>query len=168
MPTVGVFHTQYWAVSDTTAPPVLAASLGGYPRWQASVIASSLLGVIGAWWDVWWARIRWWLGFAPRIHRLDSERRAVLVGVLETLESPHYRAAQRAVRRTATTLGFSRPEAWKDLSRALKDSPGRAENTFRHLEACKLLRETAGSTLTNPQQHLLVELAYQGFAWKGQ
>ena len=42
----------------------------------------------------------------------------------------------------------------------MKSSPGRAENVFRHLNACQITRETAGSTLTNPDCNLLVELAY--------
>lgn len=75
-----------------------------------------------------------------------------------------YPAALEAVKKTATTLGFNRPEAWHGLSRQMKSSPGRAENVFRHLNACQLTRETAGSTLTNPDCNLLVELAYHEWA----
>lgn len=73
---------------------------------------------------------------------------------------PAYPFALEAVKKTATTLGFNRPEAWQGLSRHMKSSPGRAENVFRHMNACQLTRETAGSTLTNPDCNLLVELAY--------
>lgn len=166
MPLVGEFHTQYWEFSDTTAAPVHIGR-GGYPVWQASVIVPSLLGMLGAWWDTQWERARWFVRFMRRVHRLDVERRAVLLLTLDRLESPAYAVAQRAVRETARTLGFNRPEAWKNLSRALKDSPGRAENTFRHLEACRRLREASGSTLSNPVQHFTTELAYQGFAERG-
>lgn len=83
------------------------------------------------------------------------------------LHHPAYPFAQDAVRKTATTLGFNRPEAWQGLSRHMKSSPGRAENVFRHLEACRLTRETCGSTLTNPECNLLVELAYHDFALRG-
>lgn len=80
---------------------------------------------------------------------------------------PAFPFALEAVKQTATTLGFNRPEAWQGLSRHMKASPGRAENTFRHMHACQLTRETAGSTLTNPDCNLLVELAYHAFARKG-
>lgn len=102
-----------------------------------------------------------------RILALDPERRAVLDRSLDALESPAYAVAQQAVRTTATTLGFNRPEAWKDYNREIKSDPGRMENVYRHLRACHLLRDAAGSTLTNPDQNLLVELAYHGFAQKG-
>ena len=167
MPTLGGFHTFYWETFSTVVTPPPGQGRGGYPLWQASVIAPSGLGMLGAWWDTQYARLQWFWRFLKRMHRLDTERRSVLLRVLETLESPAYGTARSAVRTTATTLGFNRPEAWKGLSRHLKDSAGRAENTFRHLEACRLLREQANSTLTNPQQHLTVELAYQGFAIKG-
>lgn len=163
MPTVGTFHTFYWEFSDTNVAPV-AISRGGYPGWQASVIAPSLLGILGAWIDTWMVRLKWWIRFAPRVHRLTTERRDVLVHVLTALESPAYGAARKAVRETAVTLGFNRPEAWVPYSRALKASPGRAENLFRHVRACELTRDYTSSTLANPTVHLVTELAYHGFA----
>lgn len=170
MPTVGLFHSFYWNLSDTNVAPTIAGR-GGYPLWQASVIAPSLFGAIGAWWDVQWARFQWWRRFGPRVHRLTREQRAIVLTVLDTLEAPAFAQARLAVRGTATTLGFNRPEAWKELSRSLKDSPGNAENTFRHLEACRRLKvweqAAGGSTLTNPQRHLAVELGYVGFAFLG-
>lgn len=172
MPTVGEFHRNYWGRRDSTGtrPVVTHGSGGGYPAWQASVIAPSLLGILGAKLDYWRELVRWWLALYRRIHRLDAERRAVLLLTLDRLEHPAYRYAQQAVRETATTLGFNRPEAWKPLSHAMKASPGHAENTFRHMRSYTVLKDALkadGSTMTNPQLHLTTELAYQGFAWKG-
>lgn len=85
---------------------------------------------------------------------------AALAQAERMLNHPAYPFAVEAVKKTATTLGFNRPEAWQGLSRHMKASPGRAENVFRHMEACRITRETCGSTLTNPECNLLVELAY--------
>lgn len=169
MPTIGIFHTKYWEFSDTNVAPVRITK-GGYPAWQASVITPSLLGMIGAWLDTKLEQFRWWKKLFRRVQALDPERTAVLLYSLTMLEQPAYTAAQTAVRQTAVTLGFNRPESWKELSREVKDSPGRAENTFRHLLACRKVNVTMraqGSTLTNPVLNLVTELAYQGFALKG-
>lgn len=168
-PLVGECHTKYWEFSDTNAAAVHLGR-GGYPLWQASVIVPSLFGVIGAWIDTRWAQLQWHWRLLRRTHRLNDEQRAVLLYTLDTLEGPAYVRAQDAVRVTSKTLGFNRPEAWKGLSRHMKDDAGRAENTFRHLEAMRLLRianAAAGSTLTTPQQSFVVELAYQGYALRG-
>ena len=188
MPTIGSFHSLYWGLSDTTVTPALAASVGGYPRWQIAVVAPSLFGAIGAWWDALWARVQYWRRFIRRWERLSvaqrtlvvqtldavegftDEQRAITGQVLATLNHPAFPLAQIAVRGTATTLGFNRPEAWRDLSRAIKSDPGRAQNLFRHLDAMRRVRgavQAQGSTLSNPQQNLVTELAYVGFAWKG-
>jgi hypothetical protein len=228
VPVVAEFHEKFWSDQSTVVPPPLAASGGGYPVWQRSVIAPSLpLGPLGSWMDAVWLKIVWWvrlfrtlraLSFnqrsdvkalaerlqsgapAPkpgivgkeversiekpvevvkervivetsvldqRIRALDAERRAVLDRSLVLLESTSFTHARDAVRKTATTLGFSRPEAWKDLSREVKSSPGRTENMYRHLKAMHVLRDLDGSTHTNPEQNLLVELAYTGFSVMG-
>lgn len=104
------------------------------------------------------------------VETFSDEQQAVTTRVLDTLASPAFPLAQLAVRGTATTIGFNRPEAWRDLSRAIKDDPGRAQNVFRHLEAMRRLRVSVreqGSTLSHPHQNLLTELAYVGFAWRG-
>lgn len=226
MPTVGYFHTTYWAISDTTAPPVHLGR-GGYPIWQSAVITPSLpFGPLGSWIDAMLAKVRWWIalvrgiralhpnkradvrafvdrlryGTPPstpgvitkivdrviekpveviretvvevpmvsaleqRVQALNAERRAVLQRVLTAVESEAYPKAREAVRQTAQTLGFNRPEAWKDLSRHMKASQGATENTYRHLKACSLLRAQMSSTLSNPDLNLTVELAYHGFA----
>jgi len=172
MPTVGPFHGFYWAGDASTAvtPVIPGEGRSGYPSWQAAVIAPSLFGLIGAWLDARLALLRWWLAFGRRVHRLDRERRAVLLVTLARLESPAYPLARLAVRQTATTLGFNRPEAWQPYARELKASPGRAENTFRHLRAYTLLDQSVrakGSTLSHPDLHLTTELAYRGFAEMG-
>lgn len=142
---------------------------GGYPRWQASVITlGTLWGGLVPFVERAWDRWCWWWRTQPRVLRLGREERLVLLRVLDGLEDPAFPLAQRTVRKTATTLHFNRSEAWKDLSRAIKSSPGDAENTYRHLESCRLLHlNLVGSTLTNPETHLIVELAYQGFAAVG-
>lgn len=92
---------------------------------------------------------------------------ALLLKTAKLLRHPAYPAAQAAVRKTATTLGFNRPEAWQGLSRQMKSSPGSAENTYRHMQACQWTKLGASSTLTNPDCNLLVELAYHEFAERG-
>ncbi len=162
MPPVGLFHTFYWEFSDTVVPPVLAPGFGGYPMWQASVVAPSLLGVVGAWIDTRWEQIRWFWSLCRRVHELRKPQRDVLMRVLGLMEHPNYPIARTAVRTTATTLGFNDPKMWKGLSTHMKAVPGRAENEYRHLNACALTRQ-AGSTMTNPTCNLLVELAYHEY-----
>jgi len=163
VPTVGLFHTNYWEFSDTNFPRISTNAAGGYPMWQASVITPSLFGIVGAWIDARVALLKWHWRHATRVHRLSRESRGVIERVLSVVEDPRYRVAQEAVRATSKTLGFNRPEAWKGLSRQMKDQPGRAENVFRHMNACELLRKGASSTLANYEQNLYVELAYHGY-----
>jgi hypothetical protein len=165
MPVIGEFHEQYWDISSTAVTPIARPAAGGYPQWQTSVTLGSVFG--GA--LIFWERFVDWVGWAwtllRRSHRYDWERRAVVLHALDALEHPAYPIARLSVRKTATTLGFNRPEAWKELSRELKGDPGRAENAFRHLEAMRLMRaNNIQSTLANPQANLIVELAYHGFA----
>ena len=160
-------HGLFFNFSDSNAAPVITPGQGGYPLWQSVVIAPSLLGMVGAWLDVQIARAKWVWRLVRRVHDLDVERRAVLIQALDTLEDPAFATAQACVRETATTLGFNRPEAWKAWSREIKADPGRAENAFRHLRAMHRLRDLHPSTLTNPQQNFVTELAYQGFALMG-
>lgn len=169
MPLIGEFHTFYWENSDTTVVVVAKASgIGFYPAWQTSVTLGSLFGGAAPFVERFMDRLRWWGRSQPRVMRLDPEARLVLMKTLDALEHPAYPLARASVRKTAVTLGFNRPEAWKELSRELKGSAGHAENAFRHLEACRLTRANLlNSTVTNPECHLIVELAYQGFAARG-
>jgi hypothetical protein len=141
--------------------------------WQSSVIAVSVVGGVPDLWEwvarngpYWRQELRWWgqwirwITRLRRIRRWTPDQACILMRVMMALESPDFAAAQRAVRDTATTLGFNRPEAWIPYSRARKASPRQAENVFRHLRVTTSLPDT----LSNPERHLLAELAYHGFA----
>lgn len=170
MPTIGPFHRNYWANSDTAAPPGANPGRPGYPLWQSgpvTVLGVGFGGLLPFWerFVAWCARV--WR-FTGRIGSLTPAQCDALDRVLLVFEHPAYPIAGKTVRKTATTLGFNRPEAWQELGKALKRNPGEAENTYRHLESCRLLHlNLVESTLTNPQTHLMVELAYQEFAAKG-
>ena len=188
MPTLWA-HEFYWNVSDTTVPPV-SVGQGGYPAWQASVTAASVvfwppLEIIRPW----WSRLRWrWRAWRVLgrcrsteararmdrwLHRLlseDKEQQAVFDRVASAMDSPEWAVTRLVVRQTATTLGFDRSEAWIPYARTIKADPGSAENTYRHLKSVFEVRDqlrAVGSTLTNPALHLIVELGYQGFAAMG-
>lgn len=180
MPLIGEFHTKYWENSDTsTTPIVIAPRVRQYPAWQSAVTIGSLFGgiapfvehygaIVRAWASRVWDRVSWWWRVQPRVMALKDEDRLVLVKALDAFDHPAYPLARSSVRKTAVKLGFNRPIAWKDLAGELKTSAGLAENTYRHLEACRLTRANLiNSTLTNPECNLLVELAYVGFTVKG-
>ena len=106
-----------------------------------------------------------------RLGRYNAEQHQVLTRVATALEHPAWDRARQAVRECATTLGFNDPDAWRPYSRTLKQDPGQAENVFRHVKAVHALREALGAEgvlLSNPEAHLLVELAYHGFSALGQ
>ena len=161
----------YWASSDTTAPTPKPPGVPGYPMWQSgptTVVLGSAFGGLVPFFERFglWCRRTW--RFLFRIYRLTPTQCLALDRVLQSFEHPGYPMARQTVRRTATTLGFNRPDAWLELGRAMKRNPGEAENTYRHLESARLLRvNLVGSTLTNPQANLMVELAYQEFAAMG-
>jgi hypothetical protein len=162
------FQRNYWLNSDTRVAPITVGR-GGYPAWQVTVIAS-LFGAIGDWFSVTTSKWRWVWSLVRRIRGLDRDRQLVILRTLDIVEHTHFPLAQSAVKQTATTLGFNRPEAWKPLWHLLKADAGRAENTFRHLNTVELLQmasRATGSTLTNPELHFLSELAYQSFAIRG-
>lgn len=168
MPVQSWGHSQYWSVFSTVVPPppTPIISRGGYPGWQASVIGS-LFGAIQVQLVALWAEIRWYLRLIRRVRALDARQQVALAAAFHALEHPGFPAALTAVQETAVTLGFNRPEAWKPYSHAIKASPKRAENIFRHLRACEQTKAALGSTLSNPECNLLVELAYHAFARKG-
>ena len=168
MPVQSWGHSQYWTTTDTAVTPVLPTSgQPGYPLWQGGVVVGSLFGALAGWGAIWVERLRILWQLSKRLTGMTAEQRAVVMLCVETVDGQPYQVARLAVRRTATTLGFNRPEAWADLKAELKRDAGNAENTFRHLHTTNILRQNlVGSTLTNPQAHLVVELAYQGFALK--
>jgi hypothetical protein len=169
MPVQSWGHSQYWTTTDTAVTPVFASSgQPGYPLWQGGVVVMpSLFGGVAAWAEIWSQRVRIMWRFAAHMLGMSREQQAVVWRCVEAVDSHPYKVARQAVQKTATTLGFNRPEAWGDLKAELKRDNGNAENTFRHLHTVNILRQNlVGSTLTNPEAHLLVELAYQGFASK--
>jgi len=99
---------------------------------------------------------------------MPVEAPMLLTKAAALLNHPAYPIAQSAVRKTAKTLGFNRPEAWQGLSRQMKASVGHAENVYRHMQACQWTKAEAPSTLTNPDCNLLVELAYHEFGLRGE
>lgn len=128
----------------------------------------SLFGGIAGVAAIWWARLRTLWRLTRRLEPMTAQQRAVVWRVVDVVESPAFPVAVQAVQRTATTLGFNRNDAWSHLKSALKVDPGHAENTFRHLQTVQTLRlNYTGSSLSNPEAHLLVELAYHGYAWQG-
>lgn len=167
MPTLGWGHSAYWSDLSTvvTPPPPAVQSKGGYPGWQSGVILPSGLGMLSAWLSTWWDRLKWWRKLAPAIHSLPDHEKGLLLEVLRLLRHTEYPLALKSVKKTATTLGFNRPEAWIELGRLMKQSNGLAENTYRHMEACRLLQANLiSSTLSRPETNLLIELAYHRYA----
>lgn len=173
MPVLSWAHSQYWGPAASTvvaAPP--GPTKGGYPGWQGSVVSFGPLGLLSAWWGDWKAWVVSWVRLCRRIAALPQARRFVLLRTLQVLESPVYPHAKRAVRETATTIGFRNPEAWVSYSRAMKADPKKAENIWRSVRARELTQQhwaatQPGSTLTkmsNPHLALVAELAYQEYA----
>jgi hypothetical protein len=166
MPVQSWAHSHYWTETSTAVAPVIPTSgQPGYPLWQASaVVMPSAFGAVAAWAGIWRERLSILWRLSTRMLGFSREQQAVIWRCIETVGGREYPIARQAVQRTAITLGFNRPEAWSDLKAALKRDPGNAENTFRHLQIVQTLRTNlVGSTLSNPQAHLLVELAYHGY-----
>mgnify|MGYP003333837863 CR=1 FL=1 len=170
MPVQSWGHSQYWVdLSTVVVPKPPTSGVAGYPMWQSGVIMGSGFGAVGALASLWGDRLRVLLRVVRRMWLLSPLQRAVVWRVIETVDRPEFAIAVGAVRNTALRLGFNRPEAWGDLKAELKRDPGNAENTFRHLQTVNTLRlNCVSSTFTNPQAHLLVELAYHAYAMKGQ
>lgn len=172
MPVLSWAHEQYWGEAGSTfVPPPPGPSRGGYAGWQAGVVSMGPFGYLSALWTAWktWARQRWAL--IQRIDALPAGRRLVLLDTLQTLESPAYDHARRAVRQTAMTLGFNDPKMWVEYSRTIKGDTRRAENLYRHYRCVDLLQRSwaatdpsTRTTLSNPQKDLLAQLAYQEYA----
>lgn len=166
MPVQSWAHSHYWSPTSTAVAPVVPTSgQPGYPLWQAGVVVlPSAFGAVSAWAAIWLERLRILWRLASLMLGFSREQQAVVWRVVETVGSPAFPVARQAVTRTATTLGFNRPEAWGDLKAELKRDAGNAENMFRHLQTVNTLRlNYTGSTLSNPTAHLLVELAYHAY-----
>lgn len=188
MPTVGSFHRFYWkSRPNVPAAPGVAVSWI-YPQVQ-SVQASMSMGM--AIWGVpfdavrpIWRQVRWlveiarrlWYWRSPstqeqletwiaRIEALTPEQALVLDRVCEALSGPYWDVARREVLACATSPKFHQPEQWVAYSRALKANAGQAQNVFRHVKVVHALREKY--PVSNPEAHLVTELAYQGLAARG-
>ncbi len=172
MPIGAWAHRQYWVTRSTVVPPPSSGGAeAGYTRWQ-SVPISMNTGLAGLWdplvevaawvWAV-CAGLLGALGMAASLGGAKLKHKHALRRSVDVMNDPRYTIAVDCVAQTATTLGFRRPQAWSKLSHALKEKPHWAENSWRHLHACKLLDEAVraqGSTLSNPEMNLMVELAY--------
>jgi hypothetical protein len=161
MPTYA-FHARYWNNTSTAVTPVVV-SQGGYPPWQRAPHGFYIGSVIGASQAI-WDQIGWLIALAKALHRARPAQRRAIDRAIEATTHPLFHVAQSHVAATAKTLGFNKPHAWRDLSRELHASPNDAENTFRHLRVVHALKAHGGSTLTNPDAHLIAELAYQAYA----
>ena len=93
-------------------------------------------------------------------------QRAVLDSVMAVLTGPLWAPATAAVAACATTPKFHQAEQWVEWSRAIKANKGQAQNVFRHLKAVQAVRglSDADGPVSNPDAHLVVELAYQALA----
>jgi hypothetical protein len=94
---------------------------------------------------------------------MTVEGAAIVAHVCTLLEDPVYCEARKAVKLTATTLGFNKPNAWAVLGHQLRARPHWAENQWRHLHAMAQI-DLATDGWSNPDRNLIVELAYLGFA----
>ena len=186
MPTLGPFHRFYWKARANPLPGPGAGQPWMYPGWQSTVIcAMAIWGIpfeaIGPLWRqlLWlWHTIRrlwWWRSPAQqatlhlwidRLERSDAEQRAVLERVVEMMTSAVWADTRRLVRECAVSPKFHQPEQWLEYSRALKANRGQAQNVFRHIKVVHTLKANHPD-LSNPDAHLLAELAYQGFASQG-
>lgn len=168
MPVIGEFHQKFYANTSTVTTPVVTARRGMYPQWQASVITiGSIFGGLTPWLERIGAWVRAWMHLARMARDVRPEQFPVLEETCRLLSSPNFEAAQFAVRKTARTVGFNQPQQWKGLWQGLKSNPGQQENMFRHQQSLVTMREHLCSTVTNPEGHFLVELAYQDFAKRG-
>lgn len=189
MPVIGSFHNRFWK-ARANAPPAAGASMAWmYPQVQSVVIMS--MAIWGAPLDtirpvlkqmrwLWTIARRLWQWRHPvqqdlleawidRLDRFTPEEAAVLERVARVMEGPYWTPARAAVRRCANTPKFHQPEQWIEYGRALKANRGQAQNVFRHVKAVSELRGLADgpAPLSNPDAHLVIELAYQGFAALG-
>ena len=180
MPVQGWGHSHYWAGTTEVILPSTEAG-AAYPMWQASVITPSLFGGLQAGWEAgseqvkswayWLARLwrlppdtRLHLGaLADRLEALGPEKRIAIEQAIEAIEQDGYEAAVKAVGDVAVTPGMRERHVWVNISRKIHEWPGWSENMYRHLDAAdrakRSIRE-AGSTISNPDLNLMVELAY--------
>lgn len=167
-PVAGSFHTFYWENSSTVVAAVVTAK-GGYPTWQAAPLSLVLGTGFGALEPVYTAtvlRVRWFWRLFRAVLRLNQKDQKTLAKVVATFTDPRYAHAARAVKMTAIKPGMDGPLAWRSLAHDLKNHHRWAENSWRHLDACATadaMLRAEGSTISNPDRALFVELAYQSY-----
>jgi len=83
MPTIWA-HGLYFNNSSTQVAPVIQASGGGYPLWQAGVITPSLLGGLQTLWE----RVVWWCQTLRSLWKLPRWKRGSLDLALKTWLGP--------------------------------------------------------------------------------
>ena len=186
MPTIGGFHAKFWKARANVPPPPGTATGWMYPGVQS--VVTMHMAVFGVPFDLlrpFWAQLRWSWGLVRRLWHwrapAQRARLALWIARLETLDEPQQLALERAVavitssawasarlavQACATTPKFHQPEQWVAYGRAIKANPGQAQNVYRHLKAVQDVRGLSDgeAPLSNPDAHLVVELAYQAFA----
>jgi len=188
VPVVGEFHGKFWrARANPVAEPAPAVQKWQYPLWQSSrstvTFGMAIWGVpfdaIGSWGQRLWRLLRllpclWrWTRekdtletWVARITQLTEEEYTVLDRVVSAMKHPAWPQARAAVQDCATTPSFHQQEQWLHFGQAIKANKGQAQNIYRHVKVVHALRglQDAPGPLTNPEAHLLAELAYQGYA----
>lgn len=165
MPVVGTFHSKYWRARANGIIPPGKSNPWMYPQWQPAVIAMAVFGPPLDLLKLFWARAKWWMRWQRAIQGMGLEQILVLHRVMQRLTSPEWDLARSLVRTCAHTPDFHHQEAWVSYSRAMRANLGQTQNIFRHLTVIQGLQ--AQSLLSNPEAHLLAQLAYEGFAAVG-
>lgn len=95
----------------------------------------------------------------------DAVQRQVLDQAIAVMRSSWWPDAQAAVAAVAHSPKFHQAEQWVEYGRALKANAGQAQNVFRHIKAVAALRSLADgpAAISNPDAHLIVELAYRAY-----
>lgn len=173
MPVVGEFHGKFWRARANIPPPPGAGNIWMYPCWQISVVAMTIFGPPLDLIRVYWRHVLACIHVAQLLWRYrvwvmlfdgwDAEQRAVVNRAIAVMNHPTWTEARQRVRACAETPKFHQPEQWLAYSRAVKANAGHAQNIWRHVRVVLELK-AADPTLTNPDAHLIAELAYQGFA----
>ena len=187
MPTVGSFHRFFWKGRPNAVVPPGVGQTSMYPQWQSTVTAMAV-----TFWPPftvlrpYWQQVRWLWGlvyrlwswrdpqqhvrleqWVARVEVLTPLELQVLDRVVAVLRGPWWEEAQARVAVCAHTPKMEGHEQWLAYSRALKSNPGQAQNVYRHVRVVHELHDASQHALTNPEAHLLAELAYQAYAVLG-
>lgn len=163
MPTIGPFHRNYWKARNNAVVPAGTKSTWLYPLVQTSVSTSFgfLFGALQPYWE----RFAAWLRPCP-LDDLSADHRRAVDRVVAVMRSPYWPDAHAAVQAVAQSPKFHHQDQWVEYSRAIRANVGQAQNVFRHLKAVQMVRglHDGDAAISNPDAHLLVELAYQAMA----